>query len=155
MNVDLINKVMNFADQVRWEHFYRLNPTGLLFRFHQFWLFPNRPPCQEIYPELLAYGESIIPEYEGRHFEIRLTRYDVDDCCQRHRDLSSTPPPRKYSAIVQLNDHSEYEGGDLIIEDKVMPVVPGSTYVFESQTTWHEVTPVISGSRYSLVFWSF
>ena len=72
---------------------------------------------------------------------------------------------RKLSAIIQLTDPSEYEGGDLLMDmvaydgdpkyrRKVHTITrgKGSVIVFDSITP-HEVTPVTKGTRYSLVKW--
>jgi len=64
---------------------------------------------------------------------------------------------RKVSAIVQLSDPSEYEGGALQIntggEIKTLPQVKGSVTIFPSYLL-HRVTPVLSGTRKSLVLWA-
>ena len=63
---------------------------------------------------------------------------------------------RKLSFSVQLSDPSTYEGGDLLLhldhEPTRMPRDRG-TIIFFPSWTLHEVTPVTSGVRYSLVGW--
>ena len=69
---------------------------------------------------------------------------------------------RKLSMTVALVDGSEYEGGDFEINvndpkrEEVHVIKPaklkGSVTIFPS-FVWHRVTPVTSGTRYSLVNW--
>lgn len=70
---------------------------------------------------------------------------------------------RKISAIISLNDYTEYEGGDLEFDlgshrpdphitcHEIKP--KGSVVIFPSHI-YHRVTPVTKGTRYSLVSWS-
>lgn len=76
---------------------------------------------------------------------------------------------RKLSVTCQLNDKSEYTGGELefdfkdyapnkrkkkiheVVCKEIGPV--GSIVVFPS-FVWHRVKPVTSGTRYSLVMWN-
>jgi PKHD-type hydroxylase len=72
---------------------------------------------------------------------------------------------RKLSVTVSLTDPSEYKGGELEFDfrnnvngkpniRKCKEILPkGSICVFPS-FVWHRVTPVISGTRYSLVIWN-
>ena len=70
---------------------------------------------------------------------------------------------RKLSCVISLSDSSEYEGGDLRFdlgshrEDRYhvcKEIAPkGSIVVFPS-FVYHQVTPVTSGTRYSLVCWN-
>ena len=57
---------------------------------------------------------------------------------------------------LQLSDKESYDGGDLILyydgDAYPTPKSKGTVIVFDSRIT-HEVTPVISGERYSLVKW--
>lgn len=75
-----------------------------------------------------------------------------------HRDtsLGSQSPPRKLSMILQLNDPTEYEGGDIEILTSHTPDTVtkqrGLITVFPSYTM-HRVTPVTSGIRKTLVVW--
>lgn len=62
---------------------------------------------------------------------------------------------RKLSISVQLSDPSEYTGGELKLKDKInAPKGKGVTCIFPSWMV-HEVTPVTSGKRYSLVLWLY
>jgi PKHD-type hydroxylase len=70
---------------------------------------------------------------------------------------------RKLSVTVSLNDPNEYEGGNLQFDlgphrpdqyHTCLEIRPkGSVIVFPSHVH-HQVTPVTSGTRYSLVAWS-
>lgn len=74
----------------------------------------------------------------------------------KHIDSSSNTLIRKLSFTLQLSDPSDYVGGDLCLhfgdEPKIMRRDRGYVAVFPSWVL-HEVTPVTSGSRYSLVSW--
>ncbi len=66
------------------------------------------------------------------------------------------PIKRTLSFSVQLTDPKEFEGGDLIIYDGIKKTVAnkqvGSITFFDSLMP-HEVTPITSGFRKSLVGW--
>lgn len=89
---------------------------------------------------------------------IQLTNYSSDDhgTYGWHQDNGGDGLNRKLSLVLQLSDPSEYEGGQLEILCSSNPVaVPkrkGLVCVFPSWTT-HQVTPVVQGSRQSLVVW--
>ena len=74
---------------------------------------------------------------------------------------------RKLSLSIQLSSEDEYEGGDLILyyheqstkvdgkpffNEFVVPKSLGTVVVFDSRVV-HEITPITSGTRYSLVKW--
>jgi PKHD-type hydroxylase len=106
----------------------------------------------------------------------QFTIYEVGQYYGWHQDHWPEPYPsnhnsirlrnksRKISSTVALNSKGEYEGGDLqLAVDKpdspkreiISPDLnkAGSMIVFPSPT-WHRVTPVTKGTRYSLVMWS-
>lgn len=75
----------------------------------------------------------------------------------RHSDTSGPGiQNRKLSISILLNDPSEYEGGDLILYEGARPIKSemklGTLVAFPSYMT-HEVTPIIKGTRYTLVTW--
>jgi PKHD-type hydroxylase len=70
---------------------------------------------------------------------------------------------RKLSMIIPLVDGNQYEGGDFELnlnspenENNIVTIkeakIKGTVIVFPS-FVWHRVTPVTSGTRYSLVNW--
>ena len=72
-------------------------------------------------------------------------------------DWSSVQPfDRKLSVTVQLSDPDDYKGGNFEIEGESPPLddakKKGSILVFPSYAS-HQVTPVTSGVRKSLVAW--
>ncbi len=101
--------------------------------------------------------------------------YRKGDFFQVHTDIGTNPKlpeavrGRKVSAVVFLNDESEepgedtYSGGSLIIYGILkdprfesrgfrVPGTAGMLLAFRSDL-FHEVTPVTSGSRYTVVSW--
>ena len=74
-----------------------------------------------------------------------------------HSDIDGKGHPvisRKVSIVVQLSSPSDYEGGTLVLQpgNKATPKGLGLTAIFPSYLL-HEVTPVTSGTRNSLVAW--
>lgn len=64
--------------------------------------------------------------------------------------------PRKFSMVLQLSDPKDYDGGELqIMVDKGPEIAPkekGTVIAFPSFRL-HRVTPVVSGTRKSIVIW--
>ena len=62
---------------------------------------------------------------------------------------------RKISAVIQLSDQSEYEGGELQIQNGGVSVAEKSKGSFIIFPSWisHRVTPVTKGVRKTLVLW--
>jgi PKHD-type hydroxylase len=105
--------------------------------------------------------------------DIQFTEYTEGQYYGWHTDCSTGPMRqgrwngliRKLSTTVSLTDPSDYDGGNLEfdfknyknvpeIKNKCMEILPrGSIVVFPSYT-WHRITPVTRGTRYSLVQWS-
>lgn len=89
---------------------------------------------------------------------LQLTNYREGDqgAYGLHQDLNADGVSRKLSLVLQLSDPSEYEGGNLEIllgrEALTMSKSRGLILVFPSWTL-HQVTPVVKGSRQTLVSW--
>ena len=107
------------------------------------------------------------------HFKIeaaenyQVTKYEVGDFYATHIDSLGTNgtkrmipdkpnlhnKTRKMSMTLNLNDPSEYEGGELrLFGVGKLPEEKGRLSFFPSYLP-HEVTPVTKGVRYSLVAW--
>lgn len=98
--------------------------------------------------DLTGFGESL-----------QLTNYDQSEHGMYgwHQDYGGKRSvSRKLSLVVQLTDPSQYEGGNLQIMTSQQPQnvrkQRGLVVAFPSYTL-HQVTPVTSGSRQSLVAW--
>jgi len=81
-----------------------------------------------------------------------IIRYEAGHEVGLHMDLSHEFPDRKLMAIVQLSAADSYEGGVLGFGVPLVaaPREQGSLLVFPAWVP-HQVTPVTSGIRYSLV----
>ena len=96
--------------------------------------------------------------------EPQFLRYRAGDFFVAHQDGNTglinleSDRLRRVSVTVLLNDHTDYEGGALVFSDyrtgKRVEFAgeAGTLLAFRSETT-HEVTPVKSGERYSIVTW--
>jgi PKHD-type hydroxylase len=86
-----------------------------------------------------------------------LTRYSDGDFFNWHLDFGAGEiSARKLSMTIQLSDPDEYEGGDLqfMINEKIVtaPREKGTLIIFPSFMI-HRVTPIIRGTRQSIVGW--
>lgn len=90
--------------------------------------------------------------------QVQLAEYSEGNYYGWHVDtffLANQPTDRKLTAVIQLNDPSEYEGGELQIKDSGVESIPlqkGSIVVFPSYLT-HQATKVTRGTRYSGALW--
>lgn len=103
------------------------------------------------------FGWSVLPPQF-----IQLTEYDSETdggYYKRHRDIIlDQNPQRILSCVVQLSPRESYEGCELLFDNnKGLPdyelyADQGDTILFLADEP-HEVTPITSGVRYSLVSW--
>ena len=97
--------------------------------------------------ELTGFGEAI--QLTNYH-EARQGNYTW------HQDFGSSGISRKLSMVLQLSNPNEYEGGELQILTSGQPNTVrkkrGLITVFPAWTL-HQVTPVVRGTRQTLVAW--
>lgn len=139
-------------------------------------LLPSTQTVEHITAKLIHVRAAI-----AAHFGLSLTkyeepqflRYEVGDFFVAHQDgntglmLSEREQFRKISVVVFLNQQSEvpeagsYCGGSLVFTEwrpgrnqgqYSVAAAPGTLVAFPAETT-HEVTPVTSGQRFSIVSW--
>ena len=97
--------------------------------------------------ELTGFGEPI-----------QLTSYSEarQGTYKWHQDFGRTGPSRKLSLVLQLSDPGHYEGGELQLLTRTEPTTieknRGLITVFPAWTL-HQVTPVVKGTRQTLVAW--
>jgi len=89
--------------------------------------------------------------------DLQLTRYTPNNggYFKRHNDIIGKEPARKITAVIQMSNADEYEGGELKLqlnEVGTADKIKGHMVIFPSYVI-HEVTPVTSGTRYTLVIW--
>ena len=121
----------------------------------------NQETRQKIDGMLFSIAEQAIKEYV-RHFnnaEIEqdsgydLLKYEVGGFYREHKD-SFKDRPRAVSCSFALND--DYEGGEFAFfgRELVYKLKKGSCIMFPSNFMYpHEIMPVTSGTRYSIVTW--
>ena len=69
-------------------------------------------------------------------------------------EMSATPPVRKISMTLLLNDPKDFKGGQLeLLADKQCIILKQGYAVFFASFIRHRVKPVIKGNRKSLVMW--
>lgn len=89
--------------------------------------------------------------------QVQLAKYETGHFYDWHQDtffLVDNPTCRKVTAVVLLNDTSEFTGGDFELQNCPGPIVlqKGSIIVFPSYLQ-HRATAVTSGTRYSAALW--
>jgi hypothetical protein len=102
----------------------------------------------------LNFAENIIKADHNNQWIFQIAKYGegnfhdwhVDD----HQDRTFF---RKFVTIVQLSDPSSYEGGNLELNNQSNVDKQQGSCVSFLTTRRHRVTPITSGTRYSLVVW--
>jgi PKHD-type hydroxylase len=85
--------------------------------------------------------------------------YGKGDFFDWHIDRAGSPQagPRKLSFTVNLNEPSEYSGGDFEVlygpKPEIIPLARGDIIIFDALMV-HRITPIKHGSRKSLVGWA-
>jgi PKHD-type hydroxylase len=91
----------------------------------------------------------------GGQQDPQFTIYENEQFYDFHSDTSLVENNmRKLSVVISISDPDTYEGGEFEFQNGIKPDVKsrGSIIVFPSFVL-HKVTPVTSGTRYSLVNW--
>lgn len=134
----------------------------LIKRRSQVYWIPKTKEYIELYTEILKAAVACNAEFyqfklSGLPEKIQYTVYTENDKGHYdwHIDMGPMEVNRKLSVVVQLSDPSEYEGGDLEINNgKIVQVEKekGTMILFPSYML-HRVTPVTKGTRRTLVAW--
>ena len=121
----------------------------------------NKEVRQKIDQELFTCAAKAIKEYNKQftHCTIKedsgydLLKYEVGQFYTQHTD-SFKDKPRAVSCSFVLND--DYEGGEFAFFDRELKykLKKGSCIMFPSNFMYpHEIMPVTSGTRYSIITW--
>jgi PKHD-type hydroxylase len=126
------------------------------------WLHKD-PECAWVFEKLDRVASNLNADYFGFDLTgfgepLQLTNYHEarQGNYVWHQDFGSSGISRKLSMVLQLSDPSEYEGGELQILTRKEPTSinkqRGLITVFPAWTL-HQVTPVVKGTRQTLVAW--
>ena len=129
------------------------------------WLYPQDFP--DLYDEIWKLERIANKDWFGFHVDnleyIQLARYDGDikGEYKKHKDvfwINRSERHRKLSAVVQLSDPSDYEGGDLTFFDcsyypNMEDIRQQGTVIFFPAFIDHQANPVLKGIRYSMAIW--
>jgi len=126
------------------------------------WLHKDKE-SEWVFEKLSHIASSLNAEYFGFDLtgfgeDLQLTNYHEakQGMYRWHQDFGNIGKARKLSMVLQLSDPSEYEGGELQLLTSGEPVTMqkkrGLVTVFPAWTL-HQVTPVIKGTRQTLVTW--
>ena len=107
--------------------------------------------------EMVVIANNALWNFELMDFAepIKIHKYSVGNSTCAHTDIGSGATNfRKITAVVQLSDDCEYDGGELIIENSDVPCSccrrQGSVILFPSYLL-HKVEVITRGTRYSMV----
>jgi predicted 2-oxoglutarate/Fe(II)-dependent dioxygenase YbiX len=110
---------------------------------------------------LKKYNENVPPILSNSYFAQKdtgyeLLKYEVGGFYKQHTDSANAgnTPHRILSCSFALND--DYEGGEFAFFDRelVYKLKKGSCIMFPSSFMYpHEIMPVTSGTRYSIITW--
>lgn len=125
------------------------------------WIFPNQNSGWIFHKlqQVVGFLNSNFFNFDLQYFGegLQFTKYtEPDGHYIQHVDRFKGGQIRKLSLSIQLNDSSEFDGGNLLLFNGVdplkVPMKQGKMIAFPSYVL-HEVTPVTRGTRYSLVAW--
>ena len=126
------------------------------------WLTKN-PECSWVFEKLSHVVSSLNAAYFGFDLTgfgeaLQLTNYHEarQGMYTWHQDFGASGVSRKLSLVLQLSDPNDYEGGELQLLTRGQPTSMqkkrGLITVFPAWTL-HQVTPVVKGTRQTLVTW--
>jgi PKHD-type hydroxylase len=122
--------------------------------------FKSLPWLSNTLTESLRYcNQNLQFDLDG-FMDLQVIKYNVDSFFLAHLDILTinSDMQRKVTFVIQLSNPDDYVGGDLCIwtkkEEDRMSRKKGSLHVFPSYLL-HEVTPILSGTRYALIGWCF
>lgn len=126
------------------------------------WIDYNDGDLAWAYRKLIDVGTKLNDQYfkfdlYGIGEKLQFSEYsEPGDGFKSHIDKTFNGVIRKLTLVVQLTDPKEYEGSNLLLHIGSIPDVmkndQGTVLAFPGYAL-HEVTPLISGTRYTLVVW--
>jgi len=157
---DVVGSLQAYTDQI--EDFRQIEQT-YLDKSYQSVLIYAVPPGSAIerivVHSFMAFNDKYFKYDLSGTFEIQLLRYQKDSHYDWHCDYGNAAGPcRKLSMTIQLTNHWEYNGCEVVLKDwynrshNISKEI-GSVTVFDSKIA-HKVTPLTDGERCVLVAWA-
>lgn len=84
--------------------------------------------------------------------KFKILKYNTGGKFGLHKDSGWNYPSRKKTLIIHLSNKSDYIGGNMFVGDTLFNNIIGSCILFDSDE-YHELTEVISGTRFVAVMW--
>jgi len=123
----------------------------------------NSPETKWVFEKLGHVAASLNADYFGFSLAgfgepLQLTNYleSRQGTYGWHQDFGGNGPSRKLSLVLQLSSPEDYEGGQLqLLNSKEPTSVKKQRGLIMAFPAWtlHQVTPVVKGTRQSLVAW--
>ena len=86
--------------------------------------------------------------------QLQYTLYDKNGSYYGiHRDIGPGHQHRKISLSLQLSNSDDYDGGDVMIDNVIVPNRNKGDLIMFPSIIPHQVLPIKSGTRKSLVIW--
>ena len=101
----------------------------------------NSKKYPELYKAVMKFGKMVVP------FEFNAVHINHNVVCPRHLDAYNSGK----SCLISLGD---YEGCNLVIEGYGEYNTNCSPLIFDGSKSYHYNTPLLSGNKYSLVFFT-
>lgn len=79
-------------------------------------------------------------------YSLHYIKYESGYYAKRHLDIKANK-----TYLIMLNDN--FEGGELYVNDNLVPFKQGDMVVFDGQKEYHEVKEIMSGCREMMVAW--
>ena len=79
-------------------------------------------------------------------YSLHYIKYEPGYYAGKHLDIKSNK-----TYLIMLNDN--FEGGELYVDDRLVPFKKGDAVVFNGQQEYHEVKEIKSGCREMMVVW--
>jgi predicted 2-oxoglutarate/Fe(II)-dependent dioxygenase YbiX len=108
-------------------------------------------PSESISNKIIKYSKEILG-LSILTVNLAVLKYIEGDYFPRHTDRAGNGFNRDFLYNINLKLNDEYEGGEFLLNDKVLVADVGDVYHYKS-TEFHEVKPITKGTRYTGLFY--
>ena len=113
--------------------------------------------CEKMWSSVVSTNEDVDGwnlDVRGFGEQLQYTLYDKNGSYYGiHRDIGPGHQHRKISLSLQLSNSDDYDGGDVMIDNVIVPNRNKGDLIMFPSIIPHQVLPIKSGTRKSLVIW--